>query len=421
MPDTLVIRLKPTAAGEASWMIVDDAGHKLSDIGTGDLTHCAAVAGQRRVVVLVPGADVFLTEVDLPVRGRSRLRNAAAFALEEHVIDDVEKLHVAVGRRLPSGRYPVALVAQERMQEWAQRFNTAGLKPAQVIPDTAGIPGSANRRTVFIEDNLVYLKDGEQPAVMLDAGSIAETLDAAGFLEPGMADADNDLSSVTVYLDEASNDENSQLLDGIREAVPDLDVRILVDPPLAHFAHQVITNNRGLNLLQGRYAPETNLEKTWRPWQNAAVLAGALLVVSLGAKGLELLKLSALEDELDKSMATIYEGVTGQQARPGTALQQFRQLYNSQIGATGSADQGFLTSLAALAAVLADTEDVLAERLSYRNNIMDLEVTATGVQALDTIRRQISEQTGLVAEILSANPQGDRLRGRLQIRTEGSE
>ncbi len=421
MPDTLVIRLKPTAAAEASWMIVDNAGHKISDIGTGDLTHCAAVAGQRRVVVLVPGADVFLTEVELPVRGRARLRHAAAFALEEHVVDDVEKLHVAVGRKLPSGRYPVALVAQAHMQEWTHRLNAAGLKPAQVIPDTAGVPGNANGRTVFIDDDVVYLKDGDQPAVILHAGSLAEVLEAAGLLEPETTDADSKLSSVTVYLDEASNDENAQLLERIRETVSNLDVRILVDPPLAHFAHHAVINDQGLNLLQGLYAPKTSLEKAWRPWQNAAALAGALLLVSLGAKGLELLKLGALEDKLDKSMATIYEDVTGHEARPGTALQQFRQLYNTQIGAAGPAEQGFLTSLTALAAVLENTPDVLAERLSYRNNIMDLVVTASGVQALDNIRRQISEQTGLAAEILSANPQDDGLRGRLQIRTEGSE
>ena len=228
MPDTLVIRLKPTAAAEASWMIVDNAGHKISDIGTGDLTHCAAVAGQRRVVVLVPGADVFLTEVELPVRGRARLRHAAAFALEEHVVDDVEKLHVAVGRKLPSGRYPVALVAQAHMQEWTHRLNAAGLKPAQVIPDTAGVPGNANGRTVFIDDDVVYLKDGDQPAVILHAGSLAEVLEAAGLLEPETTDADSKLSSVTVYLDEASNDENAQLLERIRETVSNLDVRILL-------------------------------------------------------------------------------------------------------------------------------------------------------------------------------------------------
>ncbi len=421
MPDTLVIRLKPTTAAEASWIIVDSAGRKLSDIGTGDLTHCAAVARQRRAVVLVPGAEVFLTEVDLPVRGRARLRRAAIFALEEHVIDDVEDLHVGVGRRLPSGRYPVALVAQAHMQEWTDRLNAVGLKAAQVIPDTAGVPGTANSRTVFIEDDVVYLKDGDQPAVILDAGNIAETLQAAGLFEPDMTDADGNQSSVTVYLDEASNDEYADLLERIRKTASDLDVRILVDPPLAHFAHHAVTNDQGLNLLQGRYAPRTNLAKTWRPWRNAAALAGALLVVSLGAKGLELLKLGALEDQLDESIAMIYEDVTGQVARPGTALQQFRQLYKAKIGATGSADQGFLTSLTALAAVLADTPDVLAQRLSYRNNTMDLEVTASGVQALDNIRRQISDQTGLVAEILSANPDGDALRGRLQIRTEGKE
>ena len=39
------------------------------------------------------------------------------------------------------------------------------------------------------------------------------------------------------------------------------------------------------------------------------------------------------------------------------------------------------------------------------------------VEALDTIQKQIVKSGGLQAEIQSANPEGDKVRGRIQIRS----
>ena len=47
-------------------------------------------------------------------------------------------------------------------------------------------------------------------------------------------------------------------------------------------------------------------------------------------------------------------------------------------------------------------------------------VVAPNVEALDTIQKQIVKSGALEAEIQSANPEGDRVRGRIQIRTAGA-
>ena len=414
--DTLVIRLRATSAAEASWIVVDDAGHKVSDVGTGKLEHCAAMAGQRRIIVLVPGTDCVVTEVNLPVRGRARLKNAATFALEENLIDDVDSLHFAVGSRLADGRYRVAIVARERMQEWQDRIAEAGLNAVQILPESVGVPGAEGTLSILIEDNRVSLRDGMDSAVTLDAGDPREVLQATGLFDTAPGDDGQARPHVTLYLDERSSEENGPVLDQLRDFSASLDIRVLGDGVLAHMAHYAVAGNGGPNLLQGSFASTTDIEKLWRPWRAAAVTAAALVVVSLGAKVLELVQLSALEDRLDTIIAALYQDATGSTAPPGTEVRQFRILIN-QLGGNGEAsDSRFLSTLTTLAAVVQPMAGVQAERISYRGDVLDLEITAPGVEELDTIEKKISEQPGLTAEIRSYNPQGDAVKGRIQIR-----
>jgi type II secretory pathway component PulL len=63
--------------------------------------------------------------------------------------------------------------------------------------------------------------------------------------------------------------------------------------------------------------------------------------------------------------------------------------------------------------------DTKVETINYRSGVMELRVRAPSVESLDAIRKAIVEDTGLSAEIQSANPEGDKVLGRLQIRGSG--
>jgi type II secretory pathway component PulL len=55
------------------------------------------------------------------------------------------------------------------------------------------------------------------------------------------------------------------------------------------------------------------------------------------------------------------------------------------------------------------------ETLSYRSGEIDLQLLAPDVAALDQLRQKISEPGKFVAEIQSANPDNDVIKGRVQI------
>src|SRR5688572_26861697 len=131
MSETLVIRLRAAEDSPASWLIVDLNGARSGPVHTGPLAEAAGLAQDRRVVLLLPGAEVGLAEPELPLRGSAKLAQAVPFALEEQLASDVEGLHFAVGERdSATVGTPVGAVSRGLMDRWNAACEAAGIKPA---------------------------------------------------------------------------------------------------------------------------------------------------------------------------------------------------------------------------------------------------------------------------------------------------
>ena len=128
MSEYLVIRLGHDPSQLAHWIAVDSTGARLSPPVAGMLAEATADLGDRKVIVLVPSAEVLTTSVDIPVKG-AKLQAALPYALEEHLAEDVEELHFAAGSRRSSGHTPVSVVSQQCMQEWMSRLSEATITP----------------------------------------------------------------------------------------------------------------------------------------------------------------------------------------------------------------------------------------------------------------------------------------------------
>jgi hypothetical protein len=77
------------------------------------------------------------------------------------------------------------------------------------------------------------------------------------------------------------------------------------------------------------------------------------------------------------------------------------------------AGESFLSTLATVAEFRPG--DSLIDALSYRNSVMDLQLTAPSVPSLDTFAQQIADTDRFVARIQSANPSDAGVEGRIQV------
>jgi general secretion pathway protein L len=407
MSETLVIRLRAADEAPASWLIVDGNGARSGPVQSGPVADALGSAQGRRVVVLLPGSEITLAEPELPVRGSARVAQAVPFALEEHLASDVEALHFAVGAR-PAGAVgtPVAVVSRSTLERWLAQCDAAGLELSAAYADTAAVPAAGAGCTLLLDGSQLYVRRPDSLPYLLDAEPLDATLE---LVLPGPAAEGEAGEHVTFYTTTAEYERQRDLIEGLRSRTATLQVKLLPDGPLPLLATQA-ANGAGVNLLQGPYAPRSSLRTRMREWRLPAALAAAVVLVFVGSHAALWWKQSRAERALDAQIAEIFA-----QALPGQPVVDPRAQMQGALGAGGAAGGGLLPAMSVIAQAMAQAPAARLRSISFRNNVIELNLTAPSIESLDGIKQGMNRD-GITAEIQSANPNGPVVDGRLQLR-----
>jgi general secretion pathway protein L len=413
MAEIFVVRLSD--ANEPEWVIVDNAGMVTGAAGRCPLEMLPDLVGQRRLVVLVPSHKVLLTSVNLPIRNPARLRQALPFALEEQVAEDLAVLHFAGGRRRPNGEVPAAIVRRHDLEKWLGGLRQVGLEAAAVYAEQDAMPDSPTATVWLIDgESCLVRRPGEEP-IAIEGRSIDEFL---LFGDPRQDDDDKS-AHLTVYMGPDDADRYSACLEALRAQLGSVDIQLLQEGALPHLASKVV-REPGINLLQGEYAPRTGMEKLWRPWRAAAILLVTLIAVSIGRDVAELVRLSKMDAELDGAMDTVFREAMPDVQRIVNHKRQMESRLAAVRASRGGSDAPFLRSLEALGRAVGTAPGTSVESLSFRNGVMEVKLSTPSVDTLDAIQRSIEGSPALDASILSANPRGDSVEGRIQLTEAGA-
>ena len=414
MAETLVLRLDPADTGTGSWIVADEQGRRVGVPGAGPIEMAVPAAPGRRVLVLAPAVDVLLTSVKLPVRGAAKILRALPFALEEQIAEDIEALHFAAGRAMADGSIAAAAVDQEQLEGWLEVLADAGLEPQVICSEAEGAPAAPNHLNWLLDTARCIGRSGDGLPVVIEVDSVEEALRyGPGF--PGEAGQPKHLS---VYLTTNAREKYGAQLEALRAGLASLEVRLLPDGLLPHLAAGVVTRDP-INLLQGQYAPRTQLDRLWKPWRAAAALLAAFIVVLVGQEGLRLVQLKQEEARLDEAIA-----VTFQQALPGARMEDPRFQVERRLallhGSGHAANEGFLTALETLGGALGQAPGIRLEAISYRTGVMDLRVQAPSVDSLEQVRQFVTRDGRFSATIQQANQRADGVEGRIQLTGGGA-
>jgi len=413
MAEIFVVRL--SEEHEPTWVTVDASGQLTGSTGSGALEDLPALAGQRKVVALVPSQKVLLTSVTLPIRSPVKLRQALPYALEEQVAEDLDKLHFAAGRRSADGTVPAAAVRRRDLDQWLGALRGAGLEVSAVHAEQEAIPVSPTATVWLIEGDTCMIRRPGQTPIVVEGSSIDDFL---LFGDPRQQ-PDDTSAHLTVYLGPEEQARFGAALDALRDRLSSLDIQMLPGGATAHLAVGVV-RDPGVNLLQGDYGPRTGLEKLWRPWRVAAILLLALVVVVIVRDVVDIVRLKQLDAQLDTEIDTVFR-----QAMPDVQrIVNHRRQMESRLAAVrasrGGSDAPFLKSLEALSQAVSSATGTRVESLSFRNGVMEVKVAAPSVDSLDAIQRSIQGTNSLNASILSANPRGNEVEGRIQVMEPGA-
>jgi len=389
MSDRLLIRLQPD--GTMTWLAQDAGGRPLSGSNSA-APPAATIARARRIVVLLPSAQVTLFEADAVSPRRAQLVKAVPFALEDQLASPVEELHFALAERVSGGRVIVAVAARRAMRGWLDALAAAGVRADVMIPESLALAASETTTTVLIEAEHALLRGAGALAVGCDTAALPQWLGVAG----------------------AATIEVNDFRAAPRLVVPGeiASYRERLTDPLAFIAGQFAAEP-AINLLQGEFAPSHRHAPAARLWRRAALLTAAAAGLAFLLAGADYLHLQRESDRLEATQRDVLRASLPDLAAVAGDPRSLMQSALARLRGDRSAG-GLLEMLARIGPILASTTRVQLRSLEYRNATLELGLRAPDVPALDLVREQIAS-LGLKAEVTAANSGDKGVDGRLRI------
>ncbi len=358
--------------------------------------------GNSPVVVLVPGNEVVLTKVDLPIRQRAKLIQAVPYALEEQLAEDVEQLHFAVGEKQGNGETPVFVASDLKMQSWLAGFEAAGITPRALVPDILCLPGPVDDQhwSLLIEGANTLIRTSPSSGFTCDSIALEDYLslaEATETLKLKVATVETDSSIRVTTLPVQSVDIDSNINFGLE-------------------AMQLTGDFNRFNLLQGKYSRQQGFDSWLQPLKFTAALV--LLSVVLGTLSLALdhfkfkTELSRISAENDAAIARMFPEI--KTLVPGSErIQLERRL--QELRGEGSGN-GLFRPLSTLSQGLASVGGVSLQELQFRDNTLFMSLVAKDISTLEKLKSHFETQASwsLIVQSANSGSEGVQIRASLE-------
>jgi general secretion pathway protein L len=400
--DTLYIQLRDAAPdATVTYALASGGPGAAVQAQQGTLDNVLALAAGRRIVLFVPGIDVRLASVQVPARQAQKILQAAPYALEDQLAEDVETLHFAIAavpqRRRANDPHPVALVARARMDEWLAPLRARGLKPDAIIPETLSLPPpEGGRWTALAEPGRVTVRTGPF------TGFACTLEDFGSYLQ--LADPEAHASLRLFVAREVEYDftrlgRPTELLPGYASA---LEVLVRGYRP-----------DTSIDLLQGGYSQAEDWQRLARPWRIAAGIAVAWVAIAIVSEGAQAFRDGQELERLDQANIARY-----QELFPGTtrfenlSLQAQQQLAALRAGGTRAP---LFQLLDAVAASLTANPGLTLQSLQFREGVLYVSLTGTDLQPLENLRAWFGAHPETVLSVQDTNAAPDGVQIRLKL------
>ncbi|HHH44662.1 MAG TPA: type II secretion system protein GspL [Gammaproteobacteria bacterium] len=400
MAETLLIRLAPAAQGFRDWLLIDEQGQGRGPVQNG-VPDIGIIHSVRRVVVLVPGSEVLLLEVQVPGRNRQRVLRAAPYVLEEQLAGDVEQLHFALGAAGGDSRYPVAVVERSRMDDWQALLQEQGISATQLVPETLAVPTDGGW-SLLVDGSTVLVRSGDCSGFAVDGENLAELFA---------------LLRVKEQAPESARVFGSLVLD-----LEGVDLDLVEDPaqPLELLARGYV-QGPVIDLLQGNYSRREEWGRMLRPWKASAALLLAGLVLAGVSTGVNYQRLSAQKAQLAADIEALYRQTFPNARRIVNPRAQMEQQLKKLQRKSGVGSTDFLAMLAQTANVIRATKGITVRGASYRDGRLDLDLLADNLQVLDKLKQDLVSGGKLNAEIQSATTdKNQKVESRMRVQGKTS-
>lgn len=401
MRETLYLRLQSTSPETpVAFCVTGPAAHSWP-VSEAPLREVLERAADKRLVVLVPSADVRLMQVNVAARSSAKILQAAPYIVEDQLAEDVEDLHFALGDRQADGSHAIAIVARTKMDEWLAPLRAANLRPDQLIPELLCLPMPAQEP-----------EPGSWSA-LAEHGQITVRTGACS----GFVCSEEDLPALLQLADpEKKTTLRMALPRSYRGDLTALDWPLELRPgfgsALEALLHGYAAAQSG-NLLQGDYSQAQGARRAWQPWRPAAALAAGWLLVAGVSHAVHAYSLGRELKLQNQTNEERFKTLFPSETRIVNLQVQLDQKTAALKGGTRSG--GFLSLSETLARALAATPGLSLQSLQFRDGALHANLTGTDLQQAEQLQNWFAQSGGTRYERESLNSGSDGMQLRIKL------
>ncbi len=402
MTDTLFIRL---GDDQISWLLLDS----LADVkysGSGDwssFTEFQDLQFDGRVVAVVPGETVLMTNANVPSKQYRQILQAVPFVVEEQLATDIEDCFFALGQRDSSGCVEVSVLDRVRIEKWLTQLGEMGLQPGWMISETSLVP-SGNGVSVVVDGERVHIRWGVGKGITTGKSDLSLALSLVEEAATG----------VEVHIPEGEEDSISIQLNELTAAGGETPVVHEFEASPFVFMCQRFDGTQ-INLLQGEFKVEESRSTFESIWRSIAILAGCAILLHLMTLVGQGIYLNQEADKYQIETMDLYKRTFPADRN----VRDVRRRWNAHLGKSESSDNVFISLLAQSSRGLSDAGLTL-NNVNFNESRGDLILQVTGDRSEALVQyTQSLGQVGLEAEIGTISQEGDAVRGSIKVRSDG--
>jgi general secretion pathway protein L len=171
-----------------------------------------------------------------------------------------------------------------------------------------------------------------------------------------------------------------------------------------------------LNLLQDEYKPKQKGNIEWQNWKLAASLAIVSLCLHLGNASTQYYDLLEKNSQLNSQIEKIYKKTFPKSKKIVNARVQMEQKLNELKGNASDGLSGDVIDLLADSAKALSTEkNITLQSINFRNNRIDLELTGTNLQDVESLNKKLNSQKTIKAEIVTSSSEKNQVKSSIRI------
>lgn len=405
MQKTVIVHLHDAALSSVSWVFFNENSVTAGEAQVGNLHDLSAVCSGHKVALIIPSTLLTFTSIQLPATDRERMMRALPYAMEDHIIDDIDSMHFSINA-WKNKQANISAISRQQMDSLIERFNNAGISPDYIIPDIFLVPFNDGDWTVLISNKYALVRTGQF------SGFTANDYNLQQVLKLNLSQITELPKSINfIHKDDVENFTTSQLLPDF----PSISISNTVyKNDYVTLFHDYFSENLPFNLLQGIYSKHEQMANIWRSWRPVAVFSGVMFMLYALSLSFDVYKLNAQITTIDNQINKVFKNTLPDVRKIINPKAQLQQRLAELSKDSGNTKSGFLPLLAKSASSITDTKNIKLNSITYKDGQLDMELVIDNFQSLDALKSKI-ESHGVVTEILSASADDKTVFGRIRL------